>query len=58
MSHYWLYYLDSDGRLERILPLGSNSDAEAIAVVFEHFRDGRAIELWAGSRLVKQFSPA
>jgi hypothetical protein len=54
MTYYRLNYLNSAGHVVRALDFQSNDDQHAMLTV-DAYRDGRAMELWQGSRVVTVF---
>lgn len=53
MADYRLYFLDDLNHIRHAVEFECECDAEAIEAVEQH-RDGRAMELWQRSRLVKK----
>jgi hypothetical protein len=54
---YRLYFLDDSKRIRNAVEFESASDNDADRFVLER-SDGRAMELWSGTRLVRKFLPA
>ena len=54
MAHYRLYFLNAAGRSFRSLDLDCADDAAAVTRA-AHYARGRAMELWAGARVVKAY---
>ena len=51
MAEYQAYAIGPDGKIEQVESLVCANDAEAMNEAMRIF-DGRAIELWSGSRFV------
>jgi hypothetical protein len=49
MAGYRLYFLDDNGRIRDAAEFECDSDAEALC-------DGRAMELWSGTRVVQKIA--
>ncbi len=54
MHGYRLYFFNRDDHIRDAVELMCADDEEALGVVDTH-RDGRAMELWCGARLVKRY---
>lgn len=52
MPHYRLYFLDGARHIRHAVDLECDSDEAARGLVEQH-RDGRAMELWRGDKLVQ-----
>jgi hypothetical protein len=51
-GYYRLYFTDCDGRIQSVVELECNGDAEAIRQATRHSA-GRSMELWERARMVK-----
>lgn len=56
MPNYRLYFLGSDGHINRRIDLACASDAEAVAMIASHPHTND-VELWDGARQVGVFAP-
>jgi hypothetical protein len=56
LPDYRLYYLDDANRIRHSVEFECATDNDADRLVLER-TDGRAMELWSGTRLVRKFSP-
>jgi hypothetical protein len=54
MPDYRLYFYDDQYRIRFVMTLECADDQEAIQSAEKH-RDGRALEVWCRTRLVKRF---
>ena len=54
MADYRLYFLNTEGRIRHALEFQCADDDEAGKLVQDH-ADGRAMELWCGSRCVAKY---
>ena len=52
---YYLYFTDRQSHVLERLDLVCNDDSQAIEVALAH-ADGRSMELWQRSRVVKRFA--
>lgn len=57
MSDYRLYFFTAQNHIRQRVEFACDTDEEAIARVQQH-RDGSALELWSGARLVASFEQA
>ena len=56
MAYYRLYLMKDGSRIDRFHEFEVVDD-EAATARAEMFRSGRAMELWAGTRLVRRWPP-
>ena len=56
MADYRLNFLNWSGRVRHEVVISCEDDEEAVAMVERH-RDGQAVEVWQGERLVRRFAP-
>lgn len=56
MPTYYLYFVGPTGRIMGREDIAAEDDPQAIALA-DRKSDGRAMELWQGSRQVKLFAP-
>jgi hypothetical protein len=57
LPDYRLYYLDNADRIRHAVEFECATDDGADRLVLER-SDGRAMELWSGTRLIRKFLPA
>jgi hypothetical protein len=57
MAEYRLYFFDREGHIRHRVEFECDTDEAALAEVDRH-SDGRALELWRGTQLVRQIKAA